>query len=73
MVATFCLRCKNELHQSISPDWFSQGNVANLVFLRSPPGLPDFSLHNIPKWAKIYRITSKLLNEHENIPNGRKM
>jgi hypothetical protein len=29
------------------------------------PDLPDFSLHNIPKWGKIYQIATTLPNGHK--------
>jgi hypothetical protein len=36
--------------------------------------LPDFSWHNLPKWIKIYKITTKLPNGHKIcIPKGLKI
>jgi hypothetical protein len=32
---------------------------SDLHFVASPPGLPDFSLYNIPKWKKIYQLFIK--------------
>jgi hypothetical protein len=43
------------------------------------PGLPDFSAHNLPKWGKIYQMTTKLPIGHiiyqtaESIPNDYKI
>jgi hypothetical protein len=31
-------------------------------------GLPDFSWHNVPKWEKIYRNTTKYTKWSKNIP-----
>jgi hypothetical protein len=36
-------------------------------------GLPDFSWSKIPKWRKIYQITTKYTKWSYNISNGRKI
>jgi hypothetical protein len=36
-------------------------------------GLPDFSWYNIPKWEKIYQMTTKYTQWPQNILNCRKI
>jgi hypothetical protein len=33
--------------------------IGNLILFRAAPGLPDFSLYNIPTWGKMHKITTK--------------
>jgi hypothetical protein len=70
------LRVMNAVHMYIG-DWRS--TIANSLeawgrfwTLRVRTGLPDFSLPNKPKWAKIYQICHKMIKWLQYIPKGRR-
>jgi hypothetical protein len=60
----------------IPPSFLQVGNNgARLYSFDSRPtiaGLPDISGHNVPKWGKMYQMTSKFTKGHIYEPNDTK-